>query len=159
MSQTLMYNGKPMTLHVGNFRSHPTCMSLTGTTEGLFGMRKDVILVASLGENIGHGKTMGMYQGFLDASNRNYPEIKRMLESSGLARPALDASGQEQCMKMGSYTFTLYNFDKQKLQQYDLKGCQTYEQNFNRARLISATMDKVNECMDQVTGSNNYPSW
>ena len=156
MARTLTYNGKSMELHVGNFRSHPTCMSITGSVDGLFGMKKDVILVASLGESTGHGKNMQMYQGYLDASNRNYPEIKRMFEESGLATPVLDENGRESQKKMGSYMFTLYNFDKQKLRDYDLKGCQAYENNYNKALMISYTRDVVNQRMEQAMGGDNF---
>lgn len=155
MGRTLNYNGKPMTLHVSNFRSHPLCMSITGSTEGIFGMKKDVILVASVGDNTGHGKTMQMYQGYLDASNRNYPEIKKMFEDSGLATPVVDSNGQLSQKKMGSYTFTLYNFDREKLRSCDLRGCQAYENNYNKALLISHTRDVVNQRMEQAMGPDN----
>lgn len=154
MSQCLMYNGKPMELHVGNFRTNPTCMSLMGCTQGLFGQKKDVVLVASIGQDTGNGETMRLYQGYLDASNRNYDEIKRMLEDNGIAKPALDSSGCERQKKMGSYMFTLYDFDQQKLSQLDPKGCQIYENSYHRAKVIDAVRSSVNQRMEQTMGKD-----
>lgn len=149
-----------MELHVGNFRSNPTCMSLTGSVDGLFGMKKDVILVASLGTSTGHGKSVQMYQGYLDASNRNYSEIKQMIEQSGLAKPVLDENGIPSAKRCGSYEFTLYQFDKQKLMEYDLQGCQRYEHNFKSAILIQNTRDAVNERMSAAMHQNgSYGNW
>ena len=156
MAKTLNYNGKPMELHVGNFRSHPTCMSLTGTTEGIFGMQKNTILIASLCANRDDGQPIGLYQGYLDASNnRNYKEIKRMLEDSGLAKPFVDKQGNLSQTTFGGYTFTLYNFDKNKLREYDLQGCQTYENNYNRAYFISGVSSTVNQRMEQSMSQND----
>lgn len=155
MSQTLDYKGKPMELHVGNFRSHPTCMSLTGKVDGLFGMKKDIILVASLGTNTGYGKSIQMYQGYLDASNRDYDDIVKAIEGSGLATPVLDNDGNPSKKKMGSYNFTLYQFDKNKLQDYDKQGCQKYENNFKSALFIQQTRDAVNERMEQFMNQNS----
>lgn len=148
MAQTLDYKGKPMEFHVGNFRSHPTCMSLTGTVPGLFGMKRDVTMLASVGDKTGAGRAVQMYQGYLNASDRDYYDIKHVVESNGLAKPVLDAYGQPDTKRVGSYNFMLYQFDADKLRSLDPKGCARYEHNVKSAIVIQNTRDAVNARMN-----------
>ena len=47
MPKTLNFNGKPMTLHVGNLPSHQQDMALIGSIDGLFGIKREILLIAS----------------------------------------------------------------------------------------------------------------
>ena len=126
MPKTLNFNGKPMTLHVGNLPSHQQDMALIGTIDGLFGIKREILLIASLGTTTAEGKPLGSYQGYLDIHSKHYPEFRKALEENNLITPALDSNGRPATKHLGNCDFPLVNFNREKLREFDKEGCDSY---------------------------------
>ena len=154
MPKTIDFNGKPMTLHVGNLPSHQQDMALTGTIDGLFGMKKEIMLITSLGPTTAEGKPIGAYCGYLDNYTKHYPAFRKALEDNGLITPVLDANGRPATKHLGGCDFPLVKFNREKLMEFDPKGCATYEQVSNRQRLINHTTEQVRARMDSMYGAS-----
>jgi hypothetical protein len=122
-------------------------MSLYGLLPGPFGIQKRLVLVASCGSQTAEGPYVQLYQGYLDASNRHYNEILRVVHETGLAKPMLKPDGFPRTKRVGSYTFTLYQFDRQKLMQYDPQDCQRYEHEFKMNIVRMNLRGQVNQYM------------
>ncbi len=155
MAKTVMYHGKPMELHVGNYHSHPTCMQIKGTTKGLLGLKKEIPITATLGERTGDGQVMQLYQGYIHVDNEiNARETLRMIERTGIGKPMLDENGNPRKLKFGFHEYPLYQFDKAKLMEYDLQGCQKYEHNFKSAIFISHMRSHFRQEIDARCGTS-----
>ena len=155
MPKTLNFNGKPMTLHVGNLPSHQQDMALIGSIDGLFGIKREILLIASLGTTTAEGKPLGSYQGYLDIHSRYYPEFRRALEENNLITPALDANGRPATKRLGGCDFPLVNFNREKLREFDKEGCDSYERTSQHARLSAYTKARVDAMVDMVYGDSN----
>lgn len=156
MGKTVMYHGKQMSLRVGNYRSHPTCMQIVGVTEGMFGMKKEIPITASLGERTGDNSVMQLYQGYIHVNDaKNAAETLRILEQTGLGKPMLDEQGQPRKLKFGFHEYPLFQFNKAKLMEYDKQGCQKYEHNFKSAIFIHNIESQVRDRMSAVYGDSD----
>lgn len=158
MPKTLNFNGKPMTLHVGNLPSHKQDMSLIGTVDGLFGIKKEIMIVASLGTTTAEGKDLGMYQGYLDNRTKHYSEFRKALEENGLITPVLNENGRPATKRLGGYDFPLVTFNREKLREFDWDGCDRYERLSKNARLSAYTKARVDAMVDAIYGDNQGDS-
>lgn len=156
MPKTLNINGKPMTLHVGNLPSHKQDMALTGTVDGLFGIKREIMMIASLGTTTAEGKPLGMYQGYLDNRTKYYPEFRKALEENDLITPVLDSNGRPATKHLGSGDFPLVAFNREKLHEFDPDGCDKYERTSKRTRLSDYTKARVDAMVDAIYDDNKY---
>lgn len=159
MSQTLEYKGKPLEMHVSNYRSAPICMSLVGekVPAKLFSFPMNV--TTNLGEDVVPGVLMPKYCAFVDVSRSDARELLAFIEQNDLGKPYL-RNGALVTGRTGYTDYPVYQFNEAKLKQIDPEGCMKYEQAYGRAASIHMSTEKMRSYIrdNGITGSTNGPN-
>lgn len=140
----ILYCGQDRDFSVYNYRSDPMCMAVA--LKGQRGTSSQ--LTVNLGNHIGNGVKMPKYAAFVDTVGANKDRIMQFINEHQLAKP-YEKDGKPVTLRFGLGNYPLYQFDREKLQALDPKGCAQYEQNWSKAYSIECIKDKADFCMKQ----------
>ena len=118
---TINYDGCDLTLRVANYDCDPVCLCilLDDEEEGPYGT-----VTVNLGWDSGNNTIMPKYCSFGDSNNSE--DLIQVLTEKGIMKP-YKRFGQPVTQQSGYCEYNLYEFDAEKLREYDPEGCAAYE--------------------------------
>ena len=133
MSKELTYESyghkwSDVVMHTGSYISHPMCMylALDSKEDGPL-----ATITVNLGIGDGRETILPPFTSFIDTNNN--PEATQWLEKTGLAKPFLNGAGAPVMVPSGYCEYPLYQFNRAKLEEYDLEGVSNYMMEYSNA--------------------------
>lgn len=143
--KTFNYNGTECWMEIGSYSTSPTVMAIQFMcSEGPY-----TTATVNLGEDSGNNSVIPFGATFLDTNNNS--DIVDFFKKEGLGE-VYTRFGEEVTMQSGFCEYPLFQFNVNKLKEYDPKGFSKYESSY-RANLEKAR-SKVIEEAEEVQRSD-----